>query len=262
MMPFINIELTSRCNKSCLVCGRRKIDRDFPEIASNYGDMDFALLEEIAKQIPSGTVVQFHWNGEPTLYPNLGEALSLFKHCIRQFDTNGKLLLQKAKEIIDNLDILTVSVVEGDSRFERYVQEDCVSGFIGMKKGKKPRMVYRCLGNVDTSPWDFLEGQVVTRVLHNPMGSFGYQKPVTKPEFGFCQEIISHLAIDRFGDVSPCVRFDPYGKAIIGNVNVSSLAEIWHGEKRKELIRLHVNGERDKVPLCNECDYYGVPRGD
>ena len=262
MMSVLNIELTSRCNKSCWMCGRRKTDRDYPEIALRYGDMPFDMVESIAKQVPAGTLVQFHWNGEPTLYDRLGEALSLFKHCIRQFDTNGKLLMQKAKEIVGNLDVLTVSVIEGDTQFEKYIQEDNVHWLLNFKNGRKPQLVYRLLGNVHHEPWQFLEGQVVTRVLHKAMGSFGYQKPVTKPEYGFCQEILSHLAIDRFGNVSPCVRFDPEGKGILGNLNTETLEDIWNGAKRRERIQLHVDGRRGEIPLCNECDYYGVPRGD
>ena len=35
------------------MCGRRKIDGDFPKIAANYGDMDFELVKKIANQIPT-----------------------------------------------------------------------------------------------------------------------------------------------------------------------------------------------------------------
>ena len=90
-LSTVNIELTSRCNKSCWCCGRRKIDKDYPEIAMNYGDMDFELVKKIEKQLPNDIVIQFHNNGEPMLYPRLKEALQLFKGRIRQFDTNGKL---------------------------------------------------------------------------------------------------------------------------------------------------------------------------
>ena len=48
----INIELTSRCNKKCWMCGRRKIERDYPELALQYDDIDFALVQKIAKQLP------------------------------------------------------------------------------------------------------------------------------------------------------------------------------------------------------------------
>jgi len=48
----VHLELTSRCNKDCWMCGRRKIDRDFPDIALKYGDMDFNLVKKIARQLP------------------------------------------------------------------------------------------------------------------------------------------------------------------------------------------------------------------
>src|SRR3989338_8743152 len=98
----IHLELTSRCNKDCWMCGRRKLDKDYPEITTNYGDMDFGLVKKIAEQLPEGIVVQFHNNGEPLLYPKFGEAVRLFENQIKCTDTNGKLLLKKADEIIDN----------------------------------------------------------------------------------------------------------------------------------------------------------------
>ena len=57
-LTTVNVELTSRCNKNCWMCGRRKIDREYPEIALKYGDMDFELVKKIAKQLPAGIVVQ------------------------------------------------------------------------------------------------------------------------------------------------------------------------------------------------------------
>jgi hypothetical protein len=63
-------------------------------------------------------VVQFHNNGEPTLYPYLEGALSLFWHCIRQFNTNGKLLVEKAYEIIGNLQTSHAVDVYGDEGWQ------------------------------------------------------------------------------------------------------------------------------------------------
>jgi MoaA/NifB/PqqE/SkfB family radical SAM enzyme len=66
----INIELTSRCNKACWMCGRRMVDLEYPELALDYGDMDFELLGEIAGQIPPGMITQFHRDGDgPGLPP-------------------------------------------------------------------------------------------------------------------------------------------------------------------------------------------------
>ncbi len=96
------------------MCGRRKVDRDHPELALDYGDMDFDLLSDIATQIPSGIVVQFHRDGDALLYPRFAEAASLFPDNIRNIVTNGKLLVDRASEIIGNLETLSVSIFEGD----------------------------------------------------------------------------------------------------------------------------------------------------
>ena len=82
-LSTVNIELTSRCNKCCWMCGRRKVDRLYPELKKNYGDMDFKLLETIEEQLPDDIVIQFHNNGEPLLYPRLNDALKLFNNRIR-----------------------------------------------------------------------------------------------------------------------------------------------------------------------------------
>lgn len=255
----VQLELTSRCNKDCWMCGRRKIDRDYPEIATNYGDMDFELLEKIAQQLPEGIVVQFHNNGEPLLYPRFGEAIGLFGNQIRCLNTNAKLLVGKADEIIDSLDTITISVIENDDEADE--QYALVKEFLKIKGERKPHMIYRCLGEVDMKRWAELDGTIVTRILHNPMGSFKYKKQPTVPEIGICLEILNHMAINRFGKVSICVRFDPKGLGVIGDVNSNTLADIWNGTQRQEWKKYHLEGKRDKIPLCSYCDFWGVPTG-
>jgi radical SAM protein with 4Fe4S-binding SPASM domain len=122
-------------------------------------------------------------------------------------------------------------------------------------------MVYRCLGNVDRSRWEKLEGVVATRVLHHPLGSFNYQQPPTVPEIGICLEILSHMAINRFGKVSVCVRFDPGELGVIGDATSMPLEDIWNSAERKAWIELHKQGRRDRIPLCSYCHFWGVPTG-
>ena len=255
----IHLEFTSRCNKNCWMCGRRKIDREYPEIAMNYGDMDFELVKSIAEQLPEGIVVQFHNNGEPLLYPRFGEAVRLFEKQIKCVDTNAKLIVEKADEIIDNLDTITISVIENDPEGDE--QYELVKKFLEIKGSRKPNVIYRCLGNVDIERWKSLGGIIATRILHHPLGSFKYQKNPTVPEIGICLEILNHMAISRIGEVSICVRFDPKRLGVIGDATKTPLVDIWNSEKRKEWIRLHVEGRRDKIPLCSYCDFWGVPTG-
>ncbi|WP_020589348.1 radical SAM/SPASM domain-containing protein [Desulfobacter curvatus] len=259
-LSAINIELTSRCNKKCWMCGRRKIERDYPDLTIKYGDMDYKLLESIAKQIPPGIVVQLHNNGEPTLYPYLGDAIRLFKNQITQFDTNGKLLLEKSDEIIDNLDTIAVSVIENDPDAEE--QFVILKRFLDLKGESKPTVVARLNGDVDSKRYEDLGLIIARRLLHSPMGSFNYRRSFpTIPEIGICLDFLNHPAINKDGDFSICVRFDPKRYGVLGNIRNQSIVELWNSEKRKKWLKFHKKGQRSQIPLCSYCHYWGVPTG-
>ena len=256
----LNIELTNRCNKNCWMCGRRKIDREYPELALKYGDMDFELVKRISKQVPPGIVVQLHNNGEPLLYPYFEKALDLFKKNITNIVTNGKLLIHKTDEIIDKLDTLSISVFEGDEEAEEQYQ--IIEEFLKIKGSKKPFTSLRLIGEVDDKKYKGLNILIIKRVLHSPLGSFNYKKlKPTIPEIGICLDFLNHLAINKTGDVSICVRLDPKKLGVIGNINDNTLSEIWNSEKRLEWKKYHISGQRNKVPLCSFCHYWGVPTG-
>ncbi len=255
----INVELTNRCNKRCWMCGRRKVEKDYPELTLNYGDMDFELVEKIARQLPPNIVVQLHNNGEALLYPRFGEAVELFSDQITNIVTNGKLIVEKSDEIIDKLDTMAISVFENDDECEE--QYKIIEEFFKLKGKRKPYTLFRLNGEVDGTRYEKF-GLIARRVIHSPMGSFDYRKKSpTIPEIGICLDFLHHLAINREGKASICVRFDPKGLGIIGDCNKQSLADIWNGPKRMEWLEYHKQGRRDKVPLCSYCDFWGVPTG-
>lgn len=242
------------------MCGRRKMEREYPELC-NWGDMPKEMVYDISGQVPKGCVVQFHNNGDPLLFPWLAVALKFFSDCIRCFNTNGKLLLEKADEIINNMETLTISVIqddiEGDEQFET------VKRFLERKGDRKPKVVYRLLGRVhNRERWERLPGLIAARVLHSPDGSRDYEKKVTIPETGICQDLLTRLAIDRYGNISLCVRFDPQGDLRLGNVKEMSLVQAWHSEKRHFYINRHIEQRRNDLPGCDRCHYWGVPRGE
>lgn len=268
-----SVELTSRCNKHCYMCGRRKIENNYPELAS-WGDMDLDMVYHIIDQLPENIIVQFHNNGEPLLYPYLAHALKYASKQIRCFNTNGILLLEKADDIIDNMESLTISVIEND--YTQDEQYEIVKKFLEIKGDRKPNMIYRLLGKdhkyirllpeahrellAKEKRWYELPGIVATRILHSPMGSFDYEKKVTIPEHGFCLDLLSHLVVNRLGLVSSCVRFDPYNELVIGDIKTTPLVNIWNGEKRMLMLRKHIEGKRKELPYCGKkCDYWGCP---
>lgn len=260
-LSFVNIELSSKCNKNCWMCGRRKYSAEYQDDHFNQF-IDLNLLNLIKKQIPTEIPVAFHSNGEPTLHPELGSCLKMFENNIRVLDTNGKMLIEKADQIINNLETITISIFEKDPEWLQ--QWEILKEFIKIKGERKPRIILRCLGNIEKERMDLYESTgllIAKRILHSPKGSFNYQNKVTIPEIGICLEVLSKLVIDVNGNVRSCVRFDPNGEFIIGNIKNQTLDQIWNSEERKKLIKLHVDGQRDQIKFCSKCQYWGCPTG-
>lgn len=255
-LTCINVELTSRCNKNCHICGRRKRDKDI-SITQNYGDMPWELLQKISKQCIPGVMIQFHNNGEGLLYHRLGEAFDLFKFQHKSITTNGKLLVEKQAEIIGKLDTIAISVIESDPEAES--QLATIKDFLTIKGSRGPLVVLRLNGDVDDSKYKELGCLITRRALHAPEGSYNYVSVTpTIPEHGLCLDLLSHLAISKDGDASVCVRFDPEKKLVLGNIKEKSLVELWNSRKRHEMIKLHKQGRRDLCDGCSQCDFYGI----
>ncbi len=94
-------------------------------------DMDIDLVYKIIYQIPKGIIIHFHSNGEPLLYNELFSVLSWSYKQIRHFDTNGKLLLERINDIIDNCECITISTFPNDS--EADIKFEDVKEFLEIK---------------------------------------------------------------------------------------------------------------------------------
>jgi radical SAM protein with 4Fe4S-binding SPASM domain len=250
-LSTVKIELTSKCNKKCWMCWRRNNDKDNIQ----YNDMSFPLLKSIAHQLPHSIVIQFHNDGEPLLYPIFGSALNLFNSQIKCMNTNGKLIVEKSDEIINNLDTMTVSVFDNDP--EQDEQYDILKEFLYIKKDNKPNVLIRILGDVPINRYKKLNCTLIKRKLALPTDK--YKVDSTIPEIGVCLDLLHHLVIRSDGKVSVCPTYDPYGNNCIGDCNDTSLYDIWNSEKRKSYIEYHLKGQRDKMRLCSNCEFWGVP---
>jgi radical SAM protein with 4Fe4S-binding SPASM domain len=257
-LAHVNIELTRRCNKNCWMCGRRKLEREHPELALSYGDMDWELLTKIADQLPRGVTVQLHNNGEPLLYPRLGDALFALRRNFTAFDTNGKLLIEKYSEIVGVLDSLAISVIENDD--EAHEQFNVIKEFLRIKGDQKPLAVLRINGDVNVARYEALGIPMTFRQLHNPIYHVGCKQRPIMPEIGVCLELLHKLSIRSDGMVSMCVRLDPDEVGIIGDANTQSLDEIWNGMRRETALAFHKIGQRNAIQICKTCDYWGIPR--
>lgn len=83
---FIHLEITNRCNKRCWMCGRRKLEKEYPHLVNFNKDMDLNLAKSIIDQLPKNTVVH--------LAIDVDGNVSV---CVR-FDPLKKLVIGNAKK--------------------------------------------------------------------------------------------------------------------------------------------------------------------
>jgi radical SAM protein with 4Fe4S-binding SPASM domain len=265
----INIELTSRCNKRCHMCGRRKLEKINPDYESTLGDMEWNTFAKIVEQIEAGMVVQLHWNGEPTLSDFLFATSYAIKlmGAFPCMDTNGLLLGEKAYAL-KHFYSITVSVIQGDSQENYNRQIEQIKIFMRIKRNScyftdsPQKLNIRALGEIPPSFYQFAGEygiDIIPRIFHAPEMSRDYQRQVTMPEIGVCLDLLHHPAIDRHGNLFPCVRFNPEGLNCLGNVNDYRIEDLLSGKIRMEMIRKHFEGRRNEVPLCDTCHYWGLP---
>lgn len=262
-LSSVNIELSSVCDKAvlCPFCGHQD-DKINPQ---KKGQMPLTMLMRISEQIPPGVVVQFHRDGEPTAYTCLDKALDAFSHCITSIVTHGETLAKKADQIIGKCDAVTVSAFNGDQDVE--IQFASVKEFLRLKGDRRPGVNIKIVGTMQPERealYGSLGVPIIRRGLHVPSGDTRYAKRnPTIPEHGICLDFLHKPTVDWRGRLFICVRLDPTDKGLLGDLNESSLDELWNSPLRQEWLKAHVAGRRDLAsPLCHSCIYYGVPVGD
>jgi len=141
----IQLEITNKCNLDCAMCPRKDFQLE-------YKDMDFATLKKIAEKIPAGSQITLTGWGEPLLYPQIHEAIQLFKQkgCFVELTTNATLLNAEMlkKLIADGLDSISISVdsfselSSDDFRHQTGFKKDAIINLIANRgQNKKPLII-------------------------------------------------------------------------------------------------------------------------
>jgi radical SAM protein with 4Fe4S-binding SPASM domain len=227
-----------------------------------YGDMDYGLLERIRVQTPSGIVISFHRDGEPTAYPRLKDALSLFDGFVTSIVTHGLNLERVADAIIGRCTTLTVSVFRGDKDAE--AQLKVLKGFLAAKNDRLPIVQVKIVGDMlqdGIEEYEALGVRVIRRLIHVPIDNskYAHRAPVV-PEVGICLDALHRPTIAQDGRMYLCNRLDAQGHGYIGDANTETLESIWNGPTRQRMIEAHKAGRRDLAnPLCKSCLHWGTP---
>ena len=250
MFPWINVELTNRCDKKCHFCGRAEARKEGSLV---LGDMPIWLFTNIVYGF-DGSLIQFSKDGEPLLYEQLDEVAELCRKLTTNIVTNGNLLMERKDVLKDNFDTITVSVFENDTN-----QFETVKRFVEYVGNSRPRVLIKFLGDYDNPEYRKMGLKTLRRTLHAPEGDKGYKGGLPPiPEFGMCLDFLMKPSIDNQGMMYMCNRYDPEGLGIIGDCTENNLNEIWEGSIRRKYLELHKTGRREDIPLCQRCDFWGV----
>jgi radical SAM protein with 4Fe4S-binding SPASM domain len=260
---------------------------------SDKGYMDMSLYKKIVDQAaPFVFDINLAHRGESLLHPQLIEAIAYAKNkgLYTRLHTNGSLLTEDiSRKIIQaGLDRLSFSFdgyekqryekirIGGD--FDKTVSN--IVRFLEIKKeaqSKKPITAIEVISfdepdkqdsqqakNTFQKQFEYLSlDSFVMKELHNWAGQI--DKGHRGHKYTICPFPWNALVIYWDGSVLPCTQ-DFFGGYIAGNVNESSLEEIWNGKEMQFIREKLATKNIQELKTCSECDrvwregFLGVPK--
>ena len=274
--PVVSLEMTNRCNLSCIMCPRKEMKRP-------TGDMPVDMFRELVDQsdgrdcylLPQGF-------GESMMHPAWEECMDYlrgkrFRDVI--FLTNGMLLTRERGRLlievggdqlfvnVDGATEETYAAIRRGGDLER-VREN-VTHFLEERKrlGKTgPKLTMRIIEMRENSEEidAFLRywrsridppDEVVVDFYRLWTGSVENRRlePPVPPRRYACPMLWKNGFVYLDGRVTPCCA-DVNANLVMGNVMGTSLEEIWNGREMRRLRRDHLRGRYRRYPICVRCD--------
>ncbi|MBF0147000.1 MAG: SPASM domain-containing protein [Magnetococcales bacterium] len=279
---FVFIEPTDQCNVSCVGC---RNTRDLM-----YHDQTGFMTEDLFSNIIPGIkkhclLVALYWMGEPLLHNKTRNMIRILSDngigCM--IATNGMALTPRNSLALveSGLDIIKISI-SGITQ-ETYVQ---------YHRGGNIR---RVIANVNALLATIREKNASTLVIidylklpHNahevePARTFfsamdlcfhvrdaqdsrddktvddHIVSDLLTPTTGICEWAWTTVAINWQGKIYPCCYVGAVQKnLIIGNLLEHSLITAFHGNELKNIMELHINNQRERIPACKDCYYSDI----
>lgn len=276
------IESTNFCNLKCIMCPRGEPD----VMRRPLGNMSNCLFKKIlADACFFSEPCWFHWFGEPLLNPNLFDQITLAKPKVPNLgiSTNATLLDAKNSErILDSeLDTILIAldgaskevyerVRKGSFTFETVYAN--VERFLKMRQNRKRNKLRVILSIIRMS--DTVEELDTFREKWTQYGADeirikrfvnwgGQDEDLTQmavpedlislrsPRKHACKSLWTNLVITWDGKVVPCC-FDYNALQVMGDLNCSTLAEIWNDTPYRKMRRAELDGVNN-CALCANC---------
>jgi len=239
----LDIELTTRCNLRCEKCPYYGKNVNFPKQI----DMDFILYKKIIDECSKKGVraVKLNFRGEPLLYKKLPEAIRYAKKkgiLDVQINTNGLLLKNKlAEDILDsNLDLLILS------DYGKYEQIKNGISFQLNKPNKKPILRVK---TKDPDLWINIADELEIPQYYD---YFNIKENWNISTFK-CEQPWRRMLVMANGIVNMCSCGLVNKNKKLGNIQNSSLEELWTSKKMEFLRYCHNNGLSHLIKACRFC---------
>jgi MoaA/NifB/PqqE/SkfB family radical SAM enzyme len=262
---IVQIESTNICNAKCVFCPRDEMHR-------RQGVMDMALYKKIIDECAALGIehVRMHNYGEPFLDRQLVEKIRYAKERgIPQVGmiSNGSLITDAvARGMIEaGLDAINISVdASGQEVFERTrvgLKYDKVLAnierIIRIREElgrRRPKLILSFVRQNDSEDerafiehWRQIADKVHITDLHNWAGTLNRDSTVNYP----CYRPWLTFTVLWDGRVSLCCAdFD--GREILGDINTTTIADVWNAEPYRRVRRQHL--ERGGPDVCRACD--------
>lgn len=278
---LLTLELTSRCNASCIMCPR-------PTMSRPKKDMDPDLAEKILADCRNKPLrkINFFWFGESLLYPQLPRILTYARRKLpgvkRNLSTNGALLDEELSSTIIRDNLLTTLNIDIDGftavtaqkirrgvKYDRVIENiDTLLRHRKIQKTSSPRISVTLVEMEENREEidDFIRywREKVDHVQVNPynvwLGDVQKQssEDIKEQNKGFqfpCEHPWNELSVAQDGRVSLCC-LDYNCRAIVGDVKNQSIKEIWNGPEMKAYHRLWLEGRYREIPICRDCNAF------
>ncbi|MFA9373715.1 MAG: radical SAM/SPASM domain-containing protein [Poseidonibacter sp.] len=267
---LVDVELASICNLKCPMC--YTITEEFKEKV-NAKIMNFNLfkkiIDEIGGKVPA---LRLSLRGESTLHPKLIECIQYAKDKGMKevsFLTNGsKLKPDYFKKLVDaGVDWLTISVDGLDEEYEKIrkplIFSETLDKIRKMSEYKKENNLHKPVIKIQ-SLWPSIKNDpekfyntfepITDLIAFNPLIDYLQKDSDIIYEDNFsCPQLYQRVIIGADGSAMMCSN-DEENDHVIGNANIETIHEIWHGDALNKVRKLHLEQDGYKnLDVCKRC---------
>ena len=269
---LVDVELSSICNLKCPMC--YTITEEFGKQV-NTKRMDehlfFKIIEEIKGRVPA---LRLSLRGEATLHPKFHEFVRYAKDAgigeVSTLTHGGKLRKRYAEKLIDSgIDWITISA---DGVWDTYENirkplkfRDLLDNLRYMAEYKSEKNLSKPVIKIQgiwpairKNPKEYYDTfkDLSDLVAFNPL--IDYLSNDSEDDIEFieeftCPQQYQRLVIGADGLVMKCSN-DEENQEVVGNINIETIHEVWHGEKLTEIRAQQLENEGfKKSKVCMKC---------